>query len=493
MNPFNKNAFFPQFDFSSINFQSVLDHFDEGIIITDAQGYVVYYNATQGIIDDYTLAEVIGRSVTEIYELDENTSMILRCMKKRNAFRNRTFFYRTRKGKVAHTIHSIFPLFDDTGEVNGSICFIKDYSILEKTTPMISVPNFNRDLGNGTRYTFGDIIGESHTLKRAIKTAREAAPSLSPVMLIGETGTGKELFAQSIHNHSNRRNTPYTALNCAAIPETLLESVLFGTVKGAFTGAMDKPGLFEVANGGTLFLDELLAMPITLQAKLLRVLQEKKFCRIGSHKEISVQLKVLSAVNGSPREAVKQGKLRTDLFYRLGVVVVQIPPLRKRLEDIESLTQHFITTLNHAFKTKIQRISPKAMELFMGYDWPGNVRELEHLIEGAMNSAGHLDCIEVEHFTPMFQAFYLQDTPSEERQKKEIDTVPVASIAPVPQPTMTLAEQLCQSECLAIEKALAHCRGVVSQAAQMLGLSRQLLHYKIKKHAIDRSRYKTSA
>ena len=129
----------------------------------------------------------------------------------------------------------------------------------------------------------------------------------------------------------------------------------------------------------------------------------------------------------------------------------------------------------------------------MGYDWPGNVRELEHLIEGAMNSAGHLDCIEVEHFTPMFQAFYLQDTPSEERQKKEIDTVPVASIAPVPQPTMTLAEQLCQSECLAIEKALAHCRGVVSQAAQMLGLSRQLLHYKIKKHAIDRSRYKTSA
>lgn len=476
------------FDLSRINFLSVLDQLDEGIIITDHHGVIVYYNETQAQIDGTAPAEVIGKHVTEIYELSDETSMIAKCMDNKRAIRNRTFFYRTRQGKVAHTIHSIFPLLEGD-RVTGAICFVKDYKILQKSTPMIAVPSFNKNLGNGTRYTFGDIIGESDGLQRAMVTAREAASSTSPIMLIGETGTGKELFAQSIHNHSTRKEKAYTALNCAAIPENLLEGVLFGTVKGAFTGALDKPGLLEMGNGGTLFLDELLAMPTTLQAKLLRVLQEKKFRRIGSHKEVEVELKVISAMNGSPREAVQNGRLRTDLFYRLGVVIVQIPPLRNRLEDLDNLVSHFILTLNHAFGTHVKGISPAVMELFKGYRWPGNVRELEHLIEGAMNSAGKNEIIGVRHFTSAFETLNVLGEDEEKGTWAPTDTDTFHQLAPPPLSGKNLSEAQLETERQSITHALTHAVGNVSRASKILGISRQLLHYKMKKHKLNRKTF----
>ncbi|WP_300667361.1 sigma 54-interacting transcriptional regulator [Desulfoluna sp.] len=479
------------FDITRINFLSVLDQLDEGIIITDHDGIIVYYNNTQAQIDGTTPETVIGKHVTEVYELSEETSMIAKCMENTRAIRNRTFFYRTRQGKVAHTIHSIFPLLEGS-RVTGAICFVKDYNILQKSTPMIAIPNFNKNLGNGTRYTFGDIIGKSYTLQRAMITAREAASSSSPIMLIGETGTGKELFAQSIHNHSARKEKAYTAVNCAAIPENLLEGVLFGTVKGAFTGALDKPGLLEMGNGGTLFLDELLAMPTTLQAKLLRVLQEKKFRRIGSHKEVEVTLKVISAMNGSPREAVKNGQLRTDLFYRLGVVIVQIPPLRNRLDDLENLISHFILTLNHTFGTHVKAISPEVMDLFKGYSWPGNVRELEHLIEGAMNSAGQNKIIDIQHFTSAFETF---DVLGEDEDSGTWTTMEtnvfhkLKGAAPGPLTEKNLSESQQESERQSITHALTHAVGNVSRASKILGISRQLLHYKMKKHKLNRKAF----
>ncbi|SCX81854.1 sigma-54 interaction domain-containing protein [Desulfoluna spongiiphila] len=477
------------FDVTRINFLSVLDQLDEGIIITDHQGVIVYYNDTQAQIDGTTPEEIIGKHVTEVYELSDETSMIAKCMEKKRAIRNRTFFYRTRKGKVAHTIHSIFPLLEGT-RVTGAICFVKDYNILQKSTPMIAVPSFNKNQGNGTRYTFGDIIGDSYDLQRAMVTAREAASSSSPIMLIGETGTGKELFAQSIHNHSARKNKAYTALNCAAIPENLLEGVLFGTVKGAFTGALDKPGLLEMGNGGTLFLDELLAMPTTLQAKLLRVLQEKKFRRIGSHKEVEVELKVISAMNGSPREAVKNGQLRTDLFYRLGVVIVQIPPLRNRLDDLENLISHFILTLNHAFGTHVKGVSPRVLDLFKGYRWPGNVRELEHLIEGAMNSAGQNKIIGLRHFTSAFET--LNVLGNDEGAWESTNAGSFHRLTPAALPlstTSNLSESQKATERQTIAHALTDAFGNVSRASKILGISRQLLHYKMKKHKLNRKAF----
>lgn len=177
--------------------------------------------------------------------------------------------------------------------------------------------------------------------------ARKAASSSSPIMIQGETGTGKELFAQSIHNHSQRREQKYVAVNCAAIPHDLLEGMLFGITRGAFTGAMDKPGLFEMAHGGTLFLDELLAMPVDLQAKLLRALQEKRVRKLGSSRETPVDVKVISSVSKDPRTAIRENNLRTDLFYRLGVVMIKLPPLRERQDGMHELVNHFIEKYNN--------------------------------------------------------------------------------------------------------------------------------------------------
>ena len=473
------------FDVSHINFISIFDQLDEGILITDQTGVIVYCNDTQGSIDGIEPTEALGKHVTEIYDLSDETSMIAKCMQSKRPIRNRTFFYRTRKGKLAHTIHSIFPLFQEN-IVIGYICFVKDYNILQRSSPMISIPEFNKNLGNGTRYTFGDIIGDSHGLLRSIKTAREAASSLSPIMIIGETGTGKELFAQSIHNHSTRQKKPYTAINCAAIPENLLEGVLFGTMKGAFTGALDKPGLLEMANDGTLFLDELLAMPTTLQAKLLRVLQEKKFRRIGSNTEVEINVKIISAMNGSPREAVRSGELRTDLFYRLGVVIVQIPPLRDRIDDLESLTSHFILTLNSAFGTRVKSISREVMTLFKGYSWPGNVRELEHLIEGAMNSIGQNEIIGIQNFTSAFETLEVLNNT---QKSGEWYALSPATSHPAPPMDQSLSTHQQETERSAIIQALTHTLGNVSMAARHLGISRQLLHYKLKKHHLNRKTY----
>jgi transcriptional regulator with PAS, ATPase and Fis domain len=208
---------------------------------------------------------------------------------------------------------------------------------------------------------------------------------VSPVMLFGETGTGKELLAQSIHNRSSRSSGRYVAVNCAAIPENLLEGILFGTTRGAFTGAVDKPGLFEKAHGGTLLLDEINAMTMGLQAKLLRFLQERKIRRVGSLEERDVDLKIISSVNVNPHVAIAQQTLRADLFYRLAVIFIRIPPLRERLQDLPALISHFLSKSNALLNRQIAGLSEAVISRFEHYPWPGNVRELEHVIEGALS------------------------------------------------------------------------------------------------------------
>ena len=353
-------------DVGNLDFVSVLDNFDDGVIITDCQGKILYYNQAQASIDDLDPQQVIGKHVVDIYQLSGDTSLIMLCIRTRSPVRHRTFFYKTVNGRIAHTIHSVFPLFDN-GQMVGAICFVRDYKLLKTPAGHPSSSAMQQQKSNGTRYSFADIVGNNAELLRSVNTAREAADSKSPILLIGETGTGKELFAQAIHNSSRRSGKPYVAINCAAIPENLLEGLLFGTVKGAFTGAIDRPGLFERANGSTLFLDELLAMPLTLQAKLLRVLQEKKVARLGSDREIDLDIKIVSSVGKPPRDAIKEGELRVDLFYRLGVVMVKIPPLRDRQDDLGALVSHFLARLNATFGTQVQAVSPAVMELFVGY------------------------------------------------------------------------------------------------------------------------------
>lgn len=264
-------------DLDSIDLLKVLADFDEGVIIADREGRIIFYNRTMGKIDDLDPKEVLGKKVTDIYELNTDTSIIYRCLNTDQPIINDPLIYRTHLGKTAYTLDSALPLFQ-RGKVVGAICFVKDYNLLENAFDAAAqaLPPAANPYDNGTRFTFRDIVGKNPEFLRAIKITGMAAASPSSVMLVGDTGTGKELFAQAIHNHSSRKKYPYIAINCAAIPENLLEGILFGTAKGAFTGAMDKPGLFERANGGTVFLDEINSMPTGLQAKLLRVLQGKK-------------------------------------------------------------------------------------------------------------------------------------------------------------------------------------------------------------------------
>ncbi len=232
------------------------------------------------------------------------------------------------------------------------------------------------------RYSFENIIGKSRSMQEIFKTIIEIAPSRANVMIVGESGTGKELVARAIHFNSPRRNNNFVPINCAAIPEGLLESELFGHEKGAFTGAYERRiGKFEIANGGTIFLDEVGDIPLSLQVKLLRVLEQREFMRVGGSKSINVDVRVISATNRPLEQMVADGKFREDLYYRLKVITIEIPPLRNRKEDIPLLVDHFVKEFSAENQKDIKGIEKDVLEVFMDYHWPGNVRELRNTIE----------------------------------------------------------------------------------------------------------------
>lgn len=480
------------------DFLAVFDAITAGVIVVDTGGRIIYYNRSMAKIDEIEVEEALHKHVTEIYDLTNRTSMLLKALATRRPYVDRPFYYRTRRGRIANTIHSAFPLFKGK-ELRGAICFVREYKMLEETISKVSIRPQKSNLGNGTRFTFTSIVGRDADFLQAVNTALMAANTPSPVMLYGETGTGKELFAQAIHNQSARSVARYTPVNCAAIPENLLEGILFGTSTGAFTGARDKPGLFESTSGGTLFLDELNAMPLSLQAKILRVLQEKKVRPLGSFREVEVDLKIVSAVNTPPHVAIAEKMLRPDLFYRLGVVFIPIPPLRDRKGDIERLSDHFLEKHGKALKKEIRGISDEVLEMFHAYHWPGNVRELEHVIEAAMNLAGPGEVLELDHLQSHLPIWYRMrhqpSTPDTHFREGDYDVGkaprPPRPRRPAPTGALESGEEDLKKSQAEMEKrlisgALRNHGGNVTRAAESIGISRQLLHYKMKKHGISR-------
>src|ERR671926_22511 len=233
--------------------------------------------------------------------------------------------------------------------------------------------------------TFGSLIGNSPEMRKIYQIVEQASPTAASVLITGESGTGKELVAQTIHELSPRASFPFVAMNCAAIPETLLESEIFGHEKGAFTGAHDRrTGVFELAHRGTLFLDEIAEMQPATQVKLLRVLQERSFRRLGGRQEQSVDVRVIAATNVNPSEAVRNGKLREDLYYRLNVFAVELPPLRDRREDVPLLIQRFLNEFNGINEKGVKAVDAEAMQILEQYPWPGNIRELRNIVERAV-------------------------------------------------------------------------------------------------------------
>jgi len=321
---------------------------------------------------------------------------------------------------------------------------------------------------------FGNIVGKSKVMEDVFKIVRQIADSKSTVLIMGESGTGKELISRAIHYNSNRRNFPFVTINCAAIPETLIESELFGHEKGAFTNAIEKKlGRFEVAHEGTLFLDEIGELSLATQAKILRFLEEKEFNRVGGSKTIKVDVRLITATNKELTQLLKKGSFREDLYYRINVVPIIIPPLRERKEDIPLLIDHFIGKFNEENNKNVKGVSKEALELMMNYEWPGNVRELENLIERVIALTPN------EHIQPNELPLSLINISKINGLKEYILDGKV--------PFLKAEEEF---ERGIILDALKKTNYVQSHAAEMLGISRRILKYKMDKLGINRDTLK---
>ena len=479
--------------FDRVDFRCVFDDFTAGVMAVDAQGIVTYYNRAISEIDGLESDFVLGKDLINAYGPEPLPSPMLTCLHTGKPILSFALSYTTVRGRYISVEQDSYPLRRN-GKITGAIAFVRKFSQLSVTPPpvvsMVSTIDALRDAESSVN--FANLVGASPAFAQAAQIARKSALTPSPVLLCGATGTGKELFARSIHSASPRKDKPFIGINCSAIPANLLEAVLFGTVKGAFTDAQDRDGLFIEAKGGTVFLDELDSMPVSLQPKLLRALQEKKIQRIGSSWEEKIDVKIISSIGSSPEEALAGGKLRADLFYRLGVVVIHIPPLKDRKDDLEALCMYFILKHNSKLGKNIQGISPEVLAIFKQYAWPGNVRELEHIIEGSMNLM-YDEKIILPQMLPQFFYQSISFSPQKSKKIEQNDlldeTSPFATTRKHPAPALSLREQMVQqklAEPEILRQALSKTFGSISAAAVILGLTRQTMTYKMKKHGLHK-------
>ncbi len=466
---------------------------DEGIHIVDQQARTILYNHSAARMDGLRAEEVLDRSIFEVFPslTFENSTLMQTLRSNREVGQSQQTFVNM-KGEQITTVNKTVPVIFSDGS-RGAMEISRDITLIQKLSENISSLRNRFSSGgsaeesvsvsraksqvksNNTSYTFADLIGENKEFKQVMNDAVRAAGSDSSVLIIGETGTGKELFAQGIHNASSRANQPFIAQNCAALPRELLESLLFGAEKGSFTGAATRPGLFEQANGGTILLDEINSLDYDLQAKLLRVLQEGRVRRVGGQQEKKVDVRVLATMNQQPEEAFASGSLRQDLFYRLSVICLSIPPLRRRRDDIPLLLDHFIDLYNQRFNRRLEGVTEELKEAMFKYDWPGNVRELQHMIECGFNLVSRERKIGMDSL------------PLHQREK-------LSNLARV---SSNLAEPLLQGDIpeldsylAAVEKqlilrALSQSDNNITSAGKLLGISRQSLQYKLKKYQLE--------
>ncbi|AJQ27009.1 sigma-54 interaction domain-containing protein [Pelosinus fermentans] len=460
-------------------YETILNSLDVGIQVIDKQETTIVYNSMMAKLEGEDVNNVLGKKLLNTMPyLQAEDSTLITALKLGRPLNDRRQTYITAQNKRVITVNSTTPIYFNNKLV-GALEIAKDITFIQMLAEKIIDLQQNLSAQKNalnvaqpfrTRYTFSDIIGNSDTLKTVKVQANRVARSSSNILLYGETGTGKELFAQSIHNASLRKQGPFVAINCAALPEHLLEGLLFGTAKGGFTGALDRPGFFEQAQGGTLLLDEINSMNINLQAKLLRVLQEYSIRRVGATNEIAINVRVISAINVNPFDAIAQKQLREDLYYRLGTVTLHIPPLREHKEDIPIYIDHFIEKYNQSLELDIKKVSATVLDAFYQHSWPGNIRELQHAIEGAMNLVSTEQELQMHHLPALFLSNLL--TVSKSLHAANINcTEPTKLI----EHRETIEKELI---CAAFNKS----NGNITWAAKSLGLTRQLLQYKLKKY-----------
>jgi arginine utilization regulatory protein len=461
--------------------ENVLDTIYEGVIVTDTEGKIVFFNSALESMEGLKKSEVLGRYLSDVYKVSPEKNDHRQVLKSGKPYKEQSITYFTTKGEEINLVAGFYPV-SHQGQVIGAFSLCRDFTrikeLLTKNMNLQRQVQLKRDgaerLNNGTRYELEDFIYASEQIERLINQAQKAALTDFPVLVYGETGTGKEILAQGIHNASIRREEPFIGINCAAIPETLLESTLFGTVKGAFTGAVDSPGLFQQVGKGTLFLDEINSMPLTLQAKLLRVLQERRYLRVGCTRELPLECRIMTSTNIDPYQCIEEGTLREDIYYRFAVFTLCIPPLRERVEDIEELVNHFIKNFCRLYGQRDVRLDSELKQAFLGYKWPGNVRELQHVVESSlvMLNPGQSE-ITFEHLPSFIRHKFKQ-------QKAHLTLKYTAQ-----KDTKTLNQIIRDTEKQVIVDVLSSHGGNITRAAESLGIVRQNLQYRMRKLGIS--------
>jgi two-component system, NtrC family, response regulator AtoC len=429
--------------------EAVFDQLSDALVLYSPDFTITGVNRAAEKLFGHTADEMIGRHCQDVFKcsLCEPSCGVLVGINQGPATPHATVRLHTDNGMERLVVMRTTQMFDDAGKLEGVVATIKD--VTEESAPQKR-----------------EVIAESGPMREVLNFVRRVAASeATTILLEGENGTGKDLIAKTLHYQSLRQSEPFIAINCAAIPETLLESELFGYEKGAFTDARaQKRGIFELADRGTLFLDEIGEIPLMLQAKMLRVLEEQCFRRLGGLKDIQLDLRVVAATNKNLREAVKEGAFRQDLYFRLNVIQILIPPLRDRIEDIVPLTAFFIEHYNRKFKRNIEGVTDGAAKLLQVHDWPGNVRELRNAIERAMILE------EASRITPASLPISISRPDSLSMS---------ASAAPADMPTDGLSLEDNERHLLA--KALEKTAGNQTQAARLLRITRDTLRYKMKK------------
>lgn len=448
--------------------ESIINATQDAISVVDQNGLGVLINPAYTRITGLSEKDVIGKPAT--VDIAEGESIHMKVIKTKKPVKGAFL-----KVGPAHkeVMVNAAPIIVN-GELRGSVGVIHDMSEIAKlSNELKNAKDIIRSLE--AKYTFEDIIGKDPLLLDAVEKARKAAEIPITVLLRGESGTGKEIFAHAIHNSSERKYRKFIRVNCSAIPETLLESELFGYEEGAFTGAKKggRKGLFEEANGGTIFLDEIGEIPSGTQSKLLRVLQEREFVRVGGTKSISIDVRVIAATNVDLEAAIDSGRFRADLYYRLNVLPIRIPPLRMRKGDIYDLSIFFIKKFNQQYGRNVQDISHRAVQKLREYSWPGNVRELDNVIGRAIINMRTNDTVILENHLPKFERFV--DEP-------RIPVVPEESQEEV---FLTLEKVMEQSEKSYIMQIMKQCGNNKTKAAKLMNISLRSLYYKLEKYGLE--------
>lgn len=427
----------------------IMNSIDFGILAVDNNGMVKAINNSACSMLGINRKYIIDKNVHKVLY---NWQYILDELKSGNVYKDKEILYSDKKKRFNL---NVYPIKDKSDYVTGMVVIFKDIQNIYNLV--------NKYMSGSVTYTFDDIIAKSEKMINLKEQLKNISNSPSTVLIQGESGTGKELIAQSIHNSSDRKNKSFIAINCGAIPKNLIESELFGYEEGAFTGAKHggRAGKFELANGGTLFLDEIGEMPLDMQVNLLRVLQEKCITRIGGNRYIKIDVRIIAATNKNLRKEVKRGTFREDLYYRLNVIPIYVPPLRERDMDIKILIDYFLEIKAFKLKKPVPTMKPYIYEKLLSYNWPGNVRELENCIENIVNMNGST-------------SFYFQNNPSENKQNGSYDE--------------SFKYNMCsleEWEKRAIVNCINNCDGNISKASKILGINRSTLYAKIKKYEIN--------